>query len=144
MRVCAPAHCPAVARVADDADRLMMSLHAKPLRSRDTISVRVLLFEVATPKGGRREDRVPIAPAVRVQQESTRQNHRYEPNNRPSLRNGFTAYTRSPRCTLLFGHRRPQIIACELGISVGMPGPHDFAVLPELFVRSRTCALQLR
>jgi hypothetical protein len=46
---------------------------------------------------GRREDRVHAAPMVRVQQKSTRQNHRYEPNNRPSLRNGFTAYTRSPR-----------------------------------------------
>jgi hypothetical protein len=42
---------------------------------------------------GRREGRVPFAPMVRVQQKSTRQNHRYEPNNRPSLRNGFTAYT---------------------------------------------------
>jgi hypothetical protein len=28
---------------------------------------------------------------------STRQNHRYEPDIRPSLRDGFTAYTRSPR-----------------------------------------------
>jgi hypothetical protein len=42
---------------------------------------------------GRREGRVPFAPMVRVQKKSTRQNHRYEPNNRPSLRNGFTAYT---------------------------------------------------
>jgi hypothetical protein len=29
-------------------------------------------------------------------------------------------------------HRR------QLGISVGMPGPHDFAVLSKLFVRSRS------
>jgi hypothetical protein len=42
---------------------------------------------------GRREGRVPIAPMVRVQQESTRQNHRYEPSIRPSLRDGVTAYT---------------------------------------------------
>ena len=42
---------------------------------------------------GRREGRLPFAPMVRVQQKSTRQNHRYEPNNRPSLRDGFTAYT---------------------------------------------------
>jgi hypothetical protein len=42
---------------------------------------------------GRRKGRVPAAPMVRVQQKSTRQNHRYEPNNRPSLRNGVTAYT---------------------------------------------------
>ena len=42
---------------------------------------------------GRRESRVPTAPAVRVQQKSTRQNHRYRRIIRPSLRNGFTAYT---------------------------------------------------
>src|SRR5215471_19061434 len=35
----------------------------------------------------------PHAPMVRVQQKSTRQNHRYRRINRPSLRNGFTAYT---------------------------------------------------
>jgi hypothetical protein len=29
---------------------------------------------------------------VRVQKKSTRQNHRFSRNNRPSLRNGFTAY----------------------------------------------------
>ena len=44
-------------------------------------------------KRGRRESRVPTAPAVRVQQKSTRQNHRYRRIIRPSLRNGFTAYT---------------------------------------------------
>jgi hypothetical protein len=42
---------------------------------------------------GRREGRAPTAPMVRVQQKSTRQNHRYEPNIRPSLRDGFNAYT---------------------------------------------------
>ena len=42
---------------------------------------------------GRREGRVPHAPMVRVQQKSTWQNHRYRRINRPSLRNGFTAYT---------------------------------------------------
>jgi hypothetical protein len=46
---------------------------------------------------GCRECRVPAAPMVRVQQKSTRQNHRFSRNNRHSLRNGFTAYTRSPR-----------------------------------------------
>jgi len=30
-------------------------------------------------------------------EESTRQNHRYEPNIRPSLRDGFTNYTCSPQ-----------------------------------------------
>jgi hypothetical protein len=36
---------------------------------------------------------VPTAPMVRVQQKSTRQNHRYRQIIRPSLRNGVTAYT---------------------------------------------------
>jgi hypothetical protein len=56
---------------------------------------------------GRREDRVPFAPMVRVQQKSTRQNHRYEPNNRPSLRNGFNGLLRAlPGETGLCCHRR--------------------------------------
>jgi hypothetical protein len=56
---------------------------------------------------GRREGRVPFAPMVRVQQKSTRQNHRYEPNNRPSLRNGFNGLLRAlPGETGLCCHRR--------------------------------------
>ena len=56
---------------------------------------------------GRREGRVPFAPMVRVQQKSTRQNHRYEPNNRPSLRNGFNGFLRAlPGETGLCCHRR--------------------------------------
>jgi len=57
--------------------------------SRPSFCNQITLIEIR----GRREGRVPFAPMVRVQQKSTRQNHRYEPNNRPSLRNGFTAYT---------------------------------------------------
>ena len=46
---------------------------------------------------GRRECRVPAAPMVRVQQKSTRQNHRFSRNNRHSLRNGFNGlYVVSP------------------------------------------------
>jgi hypothetical protein len=43
-------------------------------------------------KAGRR-----LTPMVRVQQISTRQNHRISRIVRPSLRDGVTAYTRSPR-----------------------------------------------
>jgi hypothetical protein len=47
------------------------------------------LFETeGAGKTGRR-----LAPMVRVQQKSTRQNHRSAEIVRPSLRNGFTAYT---------------------------------------------------
>src|SRR5690349_24853005 len=70
---------------------------------------------------------------------STRQNHRYEPNNRPSLRDGFNAYTYSPRgpallppslTTLVKAHR-------ELSASTATPGPYDFTSASMLFVRSR-------
>jgi len=76
---------------------------------------------------------------ARVQQKSTRQNHRYEPNIRPSLRDGFNAYTYSPRgpavlppsfATLAKAHR-------ELSASTAAPGPHDFTSASMLFVRSR-------
>jgi hypothetical protein len=66
-------------------------------RSRGAMRPSLASFWTLSIMRGRREDRVHAAPMVRVQQKSTRQNHRYEPNNRPSLRNGFTAYTRSPR-----------------------------------------------
>jgi len=46
---------------------------------------------------------------VRVQQKSTRQNHRFSRSNRPSLRNGVTAYTCSPRWTGLSCHRHQRI-----------------------------------
>jgi hypothetical protein len=35
---------------------------------------------------------------------------------------------RSPRCTGLCSHRRPQLIICELDPSVGRSGPHGFAI----------------
>jgi hypothetical protein len=66
---------------------------------------------------------------------STRQNHRYEPNIRPPLRNGFNSlYVISPGT----GSLAPVVhalVARRLGISTGMPGPHDFAVRIALFVR---------
>jgi hypothetical protein len=70
---------------------------------------------------------------VRVQQESTRQNHRSEPDNRPSLRNGFTAYSElSPGTGVLapVARERPR----KLGISTGMPGPHGLTVRTGSFV----------
>ena len=58
--------------------------------------------------------------------------------NRPSLREWLTAYTCSPRCAGLVGHRhRRDALASrsdvekhhrQLDISVGISGPHDFAV----------------
>jgi hypothetical protein len=45
-----------------------------------------------------------------------------------SLRNGVTAYTRSPRGAGLDSPRRRRIIFRRLDPSVGGPGPRDFAV----------------
>jgi hypothetical protein len=62
---------------------------------------------------------------------SRRRHHRYEPNNRPSLRSGFNG------CSVFSPVRRafwpPSPAWCgrhhrKLGISVGMPGPHGLAV----------------
>jgi hypothetical protein len=55
-------------------------------------------------------------------------------NNRHPLRNGFTAYTRSPRGTGLVSPRHWQIIFRQLDPSVGGSGPHDFAVREAVFV----------
>jgi hypothetical protein len=89
--------------------------------------------------GGRREGRVPTAPMVRVQKKRTRQNHRYEPNIRPPLRDGCRGlYVISPgtgliapvSCNAHHEHR-------ELDLSTGRPGPHDFAVRMTSFVRAQ-------
>jgi hypothetical protein len=47
--------------------------------------------------------------------------------DRHSLRDGLTAYTRSPRSTGLVSLRSPQVITCALDPSVGGSGPRDFA-----------------
>jgi hypothetical protein len=66
----------------------------------------------------------------RANENARGRNHRYEPNNQPSLRNGLRLTPSSPRgpgffapvtCTTRKRRRR-------LGISVGMPGPHGLAV----------------
>jgi hypothetical protein len=47
---------------------------------------------------------------------------------RRSLRNGFTAYTRSPRCPGVLATVACKFVACKLDPSVGGSGPRDFAV----------------
>ena len=54
--------------------------------------------------------------------------HRISRNNRHSLRDGVTAYTRSPRSTGLVSLRRLRFIIRRLDPSVGRSGPRDFAV----------------
>jgi hypothetical protein len=78
---------------------------------------------------GRREDRVPSAPAAACATKSTRvSNHRFTGNIRPSLRNGFTAYFVLSLVTGLFCHHHSQGLSRDLSASVGAPGPHAFAV----------------
>ena len=80
---------------------------------------------IASRGGG--EGRVPVAPMVRVQQKSTRQNHRYEPE-RPAFPAQwfYGLYVISP-VTRLCCHRRLASSA-KLSANLGAPGPHDFAV----------------
>jgi len=70
--------------------------------------------------------------------------HRFGLTTRPSLRECVTAYTRSPRGPAFLPPSPREIIFARLGISTGMPGPHDFTVLTVSFVRSRNSALQHR
>jgi hypothetical protein len=65
-------------------------------------------------------------------------------NTRHSLRNGFTAYTCSPRCAGLFGHRRPAKRPAGLDPSVGGSGPHDFAVRSGAFVSRARASIAAR
>ena len=68
---------------------------------------------------------------VRVQQKSTRQNHRFSRNIRHSLRNGFNGFLRAlPGETGLCCHRRRRDAKHhrQLSTCIGAPGPHDFAV----------------
>jgi hypothetical protein len=72
---------------------------------------------------GRREGRM-----LRLQTKSRRRHHRYEPNIRPSLRNGFNGVLRAlpgePDVVVTVTSRHP----AQLSASLGAPGPHDFAV----------------
>jgi len=99
--------------------------HASAISRRDPPE----LCETAALKnnGGRREGRVPTAPMVRVQKKSTRQNHRYGPNNRPSLRDGFTAYTRSPWGPALLPPAQRVGTRCRIAPA---PGRQDHTISP--------------
>ncbi|TMJ47038.1 MAG: hypothetical protein E6G85_29230 [Alphaproteobacteria bacterium] len=44
------------------------------------------------------------------------------------MRVGFNGYFVLSPVTGLFCHRRLQVTTCKLDTSVGVPGPHDFAV----------------
>ena len=85
--------------------------------------------EPPSSRRGRREGRVSADTHGPRAAKSTRQNHRFS-QYRPSLRNGVTAASCSRRCAGLVGHRiaTTQLARVALGISVGMPRPHDLTV----------------
>ena len=80
---------------------------------------------------GRRESRVPDAPAAaRGVVGSTRVSHHRSTGIRPSLRNGFNGLFRTlPGDRACLPPSSPRSFASqELDTSVGVSGPHDFAV----------------
>jgi hypothetical protein len=87
-------------------------------------------------KKGRREGRELAAPMARVQKKSTRQNHRFG-QDIPALpaRWCYGLYALSPGTGVIAPVIRAPVERCELGISTGMPGPRDFTVASETFVR---------
>jgi hypothetical protein len=99
------------------------------LYSRDRFA-RVAHQRVPQKNGGRRECRVHAAPAAsRANEKSTRaSHHRYAETVRHSLRDGATAYFVLSPVTGLFCHRRFADNPAKLDTSVGVSGPHDFAV----------------
>src|SRR6202795_3868292 len=99
------------------------------------------LYIYLPPHGGRGECRVPVAPAAScalVVIERTRVTTSTPESPDIPARNGFTAYVVLSPVTGLFCHRRLRIKLClspvgptqlrKLDTSVGVSGPHDFAV----------------
>ncbi len=90
-------------------------------------------------RGGRREGRALAAPVARLRKKCRRQVPQVWPNT-PGLPCATvgTAYTWSPWCAGLVGHhaRRGASSTPPRDTSVGVSGPHDFAVRNEPFVRA--------
>ena len=104
-----------------------------PPHSRDTLRPS-FAKSFALKRRGRGEDRVRAAPAVscaRIDNKNAHEHTGSAETLRPSLRNGFTAYTCSPRrdqslfVTVAPKKREP---LANLTPAIGASGPHDFAV----------------
>ena len=81
-------------------------------------------------------------PMARLQQKNAGgSHHRYEPDNRPSLRDSWNGCSElSPGTGVLAPVARER--RRRLGISTGMPGPHGLTVRTGMFVRVRRPTLQ--
>jgi hypothetical protein len=100
-------------------------------RSRGAYSTRALWQPASHLREGAGKAGHRLMPMVRVQKKSTRQNHRFSRNTRPSLRNGFNGLLRAlpgDRALLPPSSVRRLKRHCELSASVGAPGPHGLAV----------------
>ncbi len=114
-----------------------MTARVKLIPSRGADRVRAIPSTHPPSIGGRREDRALASPMARLLDKKCR---RQEPQVWPK-QPGLPCAMALRLIRALLGDRR----SCprhrhrrQLGISTGMPGPHDFAVLSALFVRSRT------
>ncbi len=114
--------------LADMSDRL-------PRRIAPELCIRSALET----NGGCREGRALAAPVARLQKKSRRQSPQVWPGT-PGLPCATvgTAYTWSPWCAGLVGHHpwRNAFALRHVDTSVGVSGPHDFAVRNEPFVRA--------
>src|SRR5438477_2633963 len=87
---------------------------------------------------GRRESRVPTAPAVSCAKRTVIDAHEHTGSAetaRLSPRNGFTAYFVLSPVSGLVCHRHWRDTSRQLSASIAAPGPHDFAVRLGVFVR---------
>jgi hypothetical protein len=113
------------ARVAGDGNRDMTS------RSRGAIFARAVPDRSSLDSRGRRESRVPAAPAASCARSIKRTSvvtTGSASSARLSPRNGFNGYFALSPVTGLFCHRRLRNNFRKLDASVGASGPHDFAV----------------
>jgi len=78
-----------------------------------------------------------LAHGPRAVKKARGRNHRFSRIIRHSLRDGFNAYIALLGTGLSCSHHSHRSSRCELGASVGAPGPHDFASAPAPFVRAR-------
>src|SRR5438067_4552317 len=91
------------------------------------VSPEVLQIRWPSPNRGRRESRVPTAPAVSCAKRTVIGAHEHTGSAetaRPSPRNGFTAYIALSPVSGLFCHRHPaEKLPARLSASVAAPGP---------------------
>jgi hypothetical protein len=99
--------------------------------SRDADGARVVLGRTPGKTEGAGKTGCALHPRSRVQIGNKENAHEHTGSAeaiRPSLRNGFTAYFALSPVTGLSCHRHQRFVTRRLDTSVGVSGPHDFAV----------------